>query len=116
MGVTYQAQVEVFFEKTKYSDMHWRPVSRWELGKDYAFSAAWYQVAVRGWPSDVELIGEEPDIRWEYDFDSKYYGVGEVFVKALEAAESGVWAIELLAHVQRLVEKGLTVRVLSWGE
>ena len=42
MGVTLHAQVEVFYDKTKYSNAHWEVVSSWEFNKDYDLSHILY--------------------------------------------------------------------------
>jgi hypothetical protein len=112
MGTTYQAQVEVFFE----SQDCWQEVSRWEFQKDYAFSIAWSEVAERGWPNDVCLIGDDlPDAKYGYDLDLKRWGSGELFA-SLEPTDCFAWFIEAREHVKRLLTQQYKVRVLTWGE
>jgi hypothetical protein len=116
MGITYQAQIDIFRPATKLHSDLWQPVSRWELQKDYAFSKGWFEISKRGWPNDVYLIGEgPPDPEYGYDLDSKTWGEGELFI-LLEPAESFTWFFEAREHVKRLLHKGYKVRVLIWQE
>lgn len=126
MGTTYQAQVEVFFEKTDYHGDMWQAVSRWELQKDYDFAMAWGEVADDGWPK-VErfrwppeyplIIGEGlEDRKLGGDaYEQKKCGDG-VLLALLEVPDPGPWFLELREHVRRLIAAGYKVRVLTWGE
>jgi hypothetical protein len=115
MGTTYQAQVEVFFAANEHRRDAWQAVSRWEFQKDYAFSFAWSEVAERGWPNDVCLIGDDlPDPKYGYDLDLKQWGDGELFA-LLEPKGCFAWFLEAREHVKRLLAQ-YKVRVLTWGE
>lgn len=119
MGTTYRAQVEVFFESTPFINELWEAVSRWELGKDYSFSAAWFKVAERGLPKDFEMIGERPHPKYGYDLDQVATGTGETLAE-LEPDYHGVvpsiWFIGLRNHVRELISAGYRVRVITWGQ
>lgn len=116
MGVTYQAQVEVYFGPTEIKAQgSWQSVCRWELQKDYMFSITINNHSAKGWPKDCDLIiGEEYSNNWQDEFGGKRQITGKTF-RNLDSSEWFQWAIHLQKFVRELGDEQ-AVRVLIWQE
>lgn len=116
MGTTFEAQIEVYYDRNSQLPAHWQPLSRWELQKDYNFAIAWTNVSEQGWPKDAAIIGaSSADHADGYDlYDQKRCGGGE-YLELIKPELNFVWSLELCEHVAGLIRRGFRVRVLTWG-